>query len=298
MNNNRSDNEAAYTSTADDLKEATKAMTETVQAIMSITFLACKYCTKTHPRGRFHCPAYRDICTFCRKPNHTAKACQTRIAQTIKCANILSTEEATEKKKEHIEYVKKSTQHIRAETGKSIASVTIPMSGNMINVSVMNINTKALADSGADVCCVSQDVVNRIQPYVPQPYKKSPYQAMSGFCGESHNVLGMVDLKITIGENTATRSFHVLPRLQYPMLIGKDFFTTHGAVLDFDEKVITFKQPNVPSIKITNDVDNAFLRCKDRVNIPPNHEMLVPVRVPLTNQILLIEDIPALKEIP
>ena len=131
-----------------------------------------------------------------------------------------------------------------------------------------------------------------------QPYKKSPNPAMSGFCGENHKVLGMVDLKITIGEYTTTHPFHVLAGLQYPMLIGKDFFYKHGAVLDFKEKEIRFEQPNIPSVKIAKTTDYTFLRCKEKISIPANHEVIIPVRVPLhmTNQTLLIEDTPALKK--
>ena len=133
MNSNASHNQKACISAVDDLKQATGAITEAAQAIMSMSkpsinsigtaqqndqakrsqakqpyastpekleqnelyvtndkhskvTQACKYCTKSHHRGRFYCTAYRSICTFCHQPNHTAKACKTRKTLTKKSA--------------------------------------------------------------------------------------------------------------------------------------------------------------------------------------------------------------------
>ena len=166
------------------------------------------------------------------------------------------------------------------------------MSGSMVYVNVQNIRTQSLADSGADVSCVSKDVVNRLVPQIAKPYPKSPYHRMSGFCGESHSVLGCVELELRIGTFKCRHKFHVLEKLQYPMLLGKDFFSLQKVILNFADNTLVFSETDKPAVKIEKPRDTLHLRCKKDVEIPPNHIALVQVHVPLhcKNQTLLVEN--------
>ena len=111
----------------------------------------------------------------------------------------------------------------------SISVVDPRCFGNFVPVSIGNVATLALADSGAIISCMSSSFWSKVR------YCKhlTPlYTSILGVGGEKHPICDRVELKIKIGNKLVSQDFHILQG-HHDVILGVDFLNQHGVILDY-----------------------------------------------------------------
>ena len=112
------------------------------------------------------------------------------------------------------------------------------MPQNFLAIKVNGKHTKSLIDTGASVCCVAQSFLRSLGPSIqiqPSLAKKA-----IGVGGESHSILGTVQLLVTIDNIDFPQTFYVLPKVHHHVILGDDFLVANSATIDRGDKTISF----------------------------------------------------------
>ena len=134
----------------------------------------------------------------------------------------------------------RTTQHIPA----------ITQTHNLVRVTcitgrINNEATQMLLDSGA-----SCSVVSKLHINVPHMSAGQSIQLVNAD-GRSFTTLGTSLMRVTLGELSADHSFVVVKQLSIPVILGCDFMSQHGFVLDIQAG--TVHQSGRPTLKLPLD---------------------------------------------
>ena len=132
-----------------------------------------------------------------------------------------------------------------------------------------------MLDSGSCVSVITNRYRNKL--HLPlEPYKDSTVRLANG---QRQTVLGATMLTVTLGNTSFDYKFIVLPFMNQSVLIGMDFLTACGAVMNCAQRIITFfdetihlqfmSRPQLP--------DSTIMLINDCV-IPANTEIVTNVR--------------------
>ena len=108
---------------------------------------------------------------------------------------------------------------------------------NTLRVNIGKARAAALVDTGATVSCISNNFLNTINPHYVR-YLQPDIMTVFGVGNMAHEVSAKVELNFVIDGTEFTHTFHALHN-GYNMILGMDFLTDHGAVLNFKEAEIT-----------------------------------------------------------
>ena len=88
---------------------------------------------------------------------------------------------------------------------------------------IQGINTRILIDTGSAITAINQELWNKISTTSRVQIQKSVFTDVRTASGEIVTVLGASDLNFNIGNSIYTFKTHVVPKLNYAAIIGKDF---------------------------------------------------------------------------
>jgi hypothetical protein len=64
--------------------EASINFTRNLKKMQGMNLKKCKFCGKSHPPDRNHCPAFGETCKICEKKNHFASCCRSKSKESHK----------------------------------------------------------------------------------------------------------------------------------------------------------------------------------------------------------------------
>ncbi len=152
-------------------------------------------------------------------------------------------------------------------------TITHP-ANNFVDLSVCNIQTEAMVDTGASISVVNQSLIDMIQ----QTLTINP--PISTFCrgvgGTLHKFTGTVTLPLNFGTTKVYHTFHILPNCQH-MILGIDFLHQHKTQLVFCENSLITIQGHSYSLH-TKSKPHACI--SQTVRIPADSVYVVPISIP------------------
>ena len=165
---------------------------------------------------------------------------------------------------------------------------------------VQGINTRILIDTGSALTAINQELWNKISTTSGVQIQKSVFTDVRTASGEIVTVLGASNMNFNIGNSTYTFKTHVVPKLNYAAIIGKDFLQQNDCVIDFKSGYLKISRDNiVPFHAFTNgsnadttiyDFEDALpffntvpeadrgilIHAADTFEIPANSECAIP----------------------
>ena len=144
-----------------------------------------------------------------------------------------------------------------------------------LHLQVGNVTVQALVDTGAVISCISNFLLNKIHA----KYKHSvppQYAFVRGVGGETHKVMGCVQLRFRANGNLLTHRFHVLEG-HHSMIIGMDFMVPHRAVVDLGQGTLTLEHGiTLPLGPLSTK--SSLVRTLHPVCIPPHSVQSISVK--------------------
>ncbi len=154
-----------------------------------------------------------------------------------------------------------------------------PLEKNTVKLHVNHRNETFLADTGAQISCVTYKFVSRVLNTTNPPLQKSDISNIIGVGGEVHKVIGTVILPIGFGEILIYHKFYVFRKLHYDAILGVDFFNEHKANLNFNNQTLSLPSINV-DVPLTSTIpDIGTGRTKYSITLNPKSEAWIPIRV-------------------
>ena len=171
--------------------------------------------------------------------------------------------------------IKVNLSNVNVQNNVKIHSA--PLEENSLIFVKVGVNkVKTLVDTGAQISCVTQALVQRSFPNIE--LQRSKLHCVSGVCGEKHLILGEVELPVKIDGLILYHKFHVLQRLHQTLILGVDFLKAHQANLDFSSNILSLKNGFAQVAVLTQMSENVAKITKDTV-IPPLSQVTVPVNI-------------------
>ena len=84
-----------------------------------------------------------------------------------------------------------------------------------------------LYDTGADSCCLSEELFHQIWPKTSLP-KPNPTRKFKATGGQQLNVIGKFEVPLVIGRKTVQHPFFVIRDLAEPAILGINFIEKHS----------------------------------------------------------------------
>jgi transposase InsO family protein len=125
----------------------------------------------------------------------------------------------------------------------------------MLFIHVNKITVSALLDSGASRSCVSESFLQRIKQL---PLKRIEINTTcQGINSSSFSVSHKIKLDVKIGELSWKQYFLVLPKSPVDVILGADFMTRTGMIIDFKKQTYSFAfKPNLINAMIDRTSDD------------------------------------------
>ncbi|XP_065197162.1 uncharacterized protein LOC135828666 [Sycon ciliatum] len=161
---------------------------------------SCKYCGRTHAKGKSFCPAANIRCRSCSKVGHFAAVCQSQRSGLD--ANAVDEEPADLADQAHLVY---DTVYMAEQTGSHrqfLASLLVDGK-----------ECEGLLDTGASRTILTDDIV--------QPTRSSN-RVLKAYTGGEIATLGMADVTIASPTRTMSCSCFVVPHGKHRILFGQD----------------------------------------------------------------------------
>ena len=158
---------------------------------------ACKYCGRTHARGKQHCPAAHIRCHDCGKVGHFSAVCLS--SKTQSGANAVDDTES-----DAASVVYDTIYACSDRTSRNSFTITLMVNGKA---------SEGLMDTGATRTIVTDDVVQATRP---------SDRTLKAYNSGVIETLGMADVNIAIGNDTMECTCFVVPHGTRRVLFGQD----------------------------------------------------------------------------
>ena len=241
----------------------------------------CKYCGRTHPKGKQHCPAADVKCRKCGKTGHFAAVCLSGKDEVV-VRPVAEEERPSESAVEYASRLYDSVYAVDQQCDKNVDSAfrkTLIVNGQLCT---------GLLDTGATRTIVTDDVVKPSRP---------ANKILKAYNGGEVNTLGMADIVVTSGSRTMECVCFVVSAGQQSTLFGQDVITglrllehvnivkTTPIEIQIDPNAQPVAQPHRRhAFSLRADIEKELKRLEDNDIIEPVREAtpwvspLVPVR--------------------
>ena len=137
---------------------------------------------------------------------------------------------------------------------------------------ILEIPTKVLYDTGADICCLSEQIFTQLKAKLP--IQSSNYQKQfKSAGGQRLQVIGKYSVPLKIGKKEVRHPFFVIRNLNEPAILGIDFIEQHG--LHYNPSRRTFKWKT----DTANAWETGTLKVQACQVIPPFTVMAIKTKV-------------------
>ena len=163
-------------------------------------------------------------------------------------------------------------------------------------VSVGNTKTPGLIDTGASISCISLKLLEK-SGLKQSNIRQSECTQVRGVGGETHKVLGVIDVKFRLGHLSFEFPFHVLTHLHHSFILGLDFLEENNVSIHPGSRTISIQEGLVVVAMI--QCDTGLARAKTSCTIPPKHECDLEVKVTRTKhgETVLLEPVSQLSNL-
>ena len=271
---------------------------------------SCRYCGCFHLPGRTNCRMVQKACYTCGKLGHSYRVCrstngqqQTRQYRQPRTSRgwqpsqqqqqdrptphfsdrIDSEQTGTEHTERRIHYLNSMYENndvSQRRRGQKLHEERI-VKKNRIFVKIRHQTMLALIDTGSDVSLIREDVARSMN---------LKWRSESGdfatFCTANEGVmknLGTIVCDIKIGGLGLGAKLNVVSGLLNPLILGIDFLRDNGGNVSIPEGIVEFYDYTVQVAIIRGKLSEAlkqkqFVRCIEKVTIPPKTEQIVWTR--------------------
>ena len=155
------------------------------------------------------------------------------------------------------------------------ANFSIEMAKNTVGVSINQLKSNALCDTGATISCVSKMFIDKAFPSEKTERVSSIYKSIKGVGGTSHPVSSSVKLSVNFGSVSFCHEFLVVEDLHHSLILGHDFLTKYQCLVDIPSKLLRIADIEVCSLR----TDTGYARTLKPACIRANSEVILPVKV-------------------
>lgn len=161
------------------------------------------------------------------------------------------------------------------------SKVRLPSASLSITGSIQDHETSMLIDTGASVTAVSNAFLSTLP--TPPTLQSSLLPSVRTVSGEQLPVRGQATLTFLIGDRTYISNTLVIANLSYPVVLGRDFLTQCGSVIDLKEHTLILGACNVVPLQSSFPV--ASSNTEEPISVhayatyipPPLSESAIPV---------------------
>ncbi len=111
-----------------------------------------------------------------------------------------------------------------------------------VEISIDNVATQALVDTGASVSAISEYFFSRLSKNITKNKVESEDEKLHSICGKSMTIAGIYDLPIKLDANKDEiyLKFYVIPNLTETCVLGMDFITRNAVTYDGKTRKLTY----------------------------------------------------------
>ncbi|KAF0716453.1 Uncharacterized protein FWK35_00025892 [Aphis craccivora] len=202
----------------------------------------CLICSKTnHAEDKcfFKNKSNSNNCQICNKPGHTANNC-----------NLLNTAD-------------NCSPYITATPMYKINKINSTPDALFIETKFNNTTLPITIDTGANICCIRQELLPNNYTITPTTVK------LSGLDNKPLCVAGITKIQLKINNNYFDVNTHVVKNLSSTIILGNDFLIKNNTLIDFkDDNIILNNNINVQlKINIMNGIKGSIFDCPDNFAI-------------------------------
>ena len=162
-------------------------------------------------------------------------------------------------------------------------SFSVGLDKNLVHVRIANQNIFALVDTGATISCISLTCLQRINRSI-KIGKDQQGLPIKGVCGETHSVLGTVELQVSFDGIKVPQKFHVLERLHNEAILGLDFLKDNNAQINLAKNTLTIhkgvvEKEMLPSTSIFSEKCVAQAKVMKEIRIGPRSQQNFRVKI-------------------
>jgi len=146
----------------------------------------------------------------------------------------------------------------------------------MVPVKLNNTPFSMLYDTGSSITCVSSDTLHQLPVNTFRHTRHTPKQSTSASGGKMRSE-GRVEISLEVEGKQLKHSFHVLPKLHEPFILGIDFIQQHELNLcPRHQKFYWHNSCPIPHNNVISALEDTHLSpgeikfCK--VHVPPQFE--------------------------
>ncbi len=119
---------------------------------------------------------------------------------------------------------------------------------------VQGVNSRILIDTGSAITAINQELWDTIKTISSTKIQQSLFTDVRTASGEIVTVWGASDMNFNLGNSKHTFKTHVVPKLNYAAIIGKDFLQQNDCVIDFKSGYLKISRDNiVPFLTSTSE---------------------------------------------
>ena len=112
---------------------------------------------------------------------------------------------------------------------------------NYVNISLENLSMVGLLDTGADISVMNPIVLTKLRKIGRRvKVEKSEKEAIITASNEKVKIIGVINVNISIGNDTCMIRFYLVPDLEPHVILGVDFLKSKGAIIDFSNRTVSF----------------------------------------------------------
>lgn len=136
-----------------------------------------------------------------------------------------------------------------------------------VNIDIQGSEVRGLLDSGASVSCLGRDALKTLQK-IGLKWKEMSSKIQTA-SGQSQEILGYVDAKVTYGTSSHILRFYIIPSLSQQLYLGIDFWVAFDLLPKLEELTEVHEMPD-PNMHELNEADG--LRLQEVISTFPSSE--------------------------
>ncbi|XP_074653629.1 uncharacterized protein LOC141907784 [Tubulanus polymorphus] len=179
-----------------------------------------------------------------------------------------------------VNWVKKSLLESAVINGRDTPRTILASVANSVHGKIGGNTVTVLVDSGSEITVISHSIFKNLVYFKDK-------ELCSGFSTNVHSangspirMLGTTTFLLEIGQGKFEIQAQVAADLAYDVILGMDFLTPHGAILDLGTGTVQFPGTEPVSLQKQFDlVHDARVCVQESEIIPPFTEVIIPAKV-------------------